>query len=45
MDLSGLTDLRDHAVERACSITGRGLDRDEWVRHVSGLPYKDTCPA
>ena len=43
-DLSGLNHLRDHAVERACSITGRGLDRDEWIRYVSGLPYQETCP-
>ena len=43
-DLSGLNDLRGHAVERACSITGRGLDRNEWARYVSGLVYQDTCP-
>jgi WD40 repeat protein len=43
-DLKGLNDLRDHAVERACSIIGRGLDRDEWARYVSGLQYQDTCP-
>lgn len=43
-DFSGLNDLRDNAAERACAITGRGLDRDAWTRYVSGLPYQDTCP-
>ncbi|MDQ4033004.1 MAG: TIR domain-containing protein [Actinomycetota bacterium] len=42
-DLTALNDLRNHAVERACSVTERGLDRDEWARYVSGLPYQDTC--
>ncbi|MGH3811558.1 MAG: WD40 repeat domain-containing protein, partial [Pseudonocardiaceae bacterium] len=44
-DLTRLNDVRDHATERACSITGRGLDRDEWARYIPGLPYQDTCPA
>ena len=43
-DLTGLTALRSHAVENACLLTGRGLDRDEWARYVSGLPYQRTCP-
>lgn len=42
-DLTSLNDVRDHATERACSITGRGLDRDEWARYIPGLPYQDTC--
>jgi len=42
-DLTGLNDLLDHAVERACSLTGRGLDREEWARFIPGLPYQDTC--
>ena len=44
-DLTGLNHLRDHPVERACSITGRGIDRDQWARYLPGLPYQDTCPA
>jgi WD40 repeat protein len=42
-DLTGLNDLLDHAVERACSFTGRGLDHEEWARFIPGLPYLDTC--
>ncbi len=42
-DLTGLNDLMDHAVERACSITVRGLDHEEWARYMAGLPYQDTC--
>jgi hypothetical protein len=44
-DLTGLNYLLGHAVERACSITGGGLDHDEWDRLIRGLPYQDTCPA
>jgi WD40 repeat protein len=44
-NLTNLNDLRNHATERACAITGRGLDRDEWARYVPNLPYQDTCPA
>ncbi len=43
-DLTGLNDLLNHAVEHACSITGGGLDRDEWARYIPGLPYQNTCP-
>lgn len=43
-DLTSFNYLRDHAAERACSITRGGLDRDEWDRYVPGLPYQDTCP-
>ncbi|MGH3871874.1 MAG: WD40 repeat domain-containing protein [Pseudonocardiaceae bacterium] len=44
-DLTSLTDLRNHAVERACLITRAGLDPGEWNRYISALPYQDTCPA
>ena len=44
-DLTELDNLRRHAAERACSLTQRGLDRDEWVRYVRGLPYQNTCPS
>ena len=43
-DLSGLNDLLSHVVEWACSITGQGLNPDQWDRHISGLPYQETCP-
>ncbi|HEU0088610.1 MAG TPA: TIR domain-containing protein [Pseudonocardiaceae bacterium] len=43
-DLTGLNQVRDHAVERACSIIRGGLNRDEWVRYIPDLPYQDTCP-
>jgi WD40 repeat protein len=44
-DLSGIADLREHAVDYACRRAGRGLDRDEWPRYVgAGLSYEDTCP-
>jgi WD40 repeat protein len=42
-DLTGIKDLQEHAVQRACAITGRGFDRAEWARHVAGLPYQQTC--
>jgi len=43
-DLTGVNDVREHARERACSITGRGLSPEEWDRYgVSGLEYEDTC--
>jgi WD40 repeat protein/energy-coupling factor transporter ATP-binding protein EcfA2 len=41
--LTELNQLRDHARQRACAITGGGLDRAEWVRYIPGLPYQDTC--
>jgi WD40 repeat protein len=44
-DLAELDSLRRHAAERACSLTQRGLDRDEWDRYVRGLPYQNTCPS
>lgn len=43
-DLTGLNDLQAHTTERACSIAGGGLDREEWARYILGLPYRDTCP-
>jgi WD40 repeat protein len=42
--LTGLYALRDTAVDRACSLAGGDLDRDEWSRYVSDLPYQPTCP-
>jgi len=42
-NLSGLVKLRDHAIERACTITGGGLTRDQWESFVSGIEYDDIC--
>jgi WD40 repeat protein len=42
-DLTELNDLRAHEAQRACDLTDRGLNRDEWRRYISGLPYRDTC--
>ncbi len=44
-NLTGIKDLQGHAVERACAITGRGLNKAEWARYVPGLPYQETCAA
>jgi WD40 repeat protein len=44
-NLTALNQLRDQAIQRACAITGRGLDHAEWNRYIPGLPYQDTCPA
>jgi hypothetical protein len=42
-DMAALNDLRGHAAQRACSLTGRGLNRSEWNHYISGLAYRDTC--
>ena len=42
-NLTGLTELRDHVMRRACTITGGGLTRAEWDRYIEGLPYVDVC--
>ncbi|MGY1689523.1 nSTAND1 domain-containing NTPase [Geodermatophilus sp. SYSU D01105] len=44
-DLGPLRQVREQPTERACAITGRGLDRAEWDRYVAGLAYRDTCAA
>jgi WD40 repeat protein len=41
-DLAQFDALRDAAVGLACSITG-GLDRGDWSRYVSEVPYESTC--
>jgi WD40 repeat protein len=43
-DVSGVVELQAHATDRACAITGEGLDETEWARHIPGLPYQKTCP-
>jgi WD40 repeat protein len=42
-DLTGLNNARDQFLERACDLTVGGPSRDEWTRHVPGLPYEETC--
>ncbi len=42
-DLSGLNARRADPMERACSLSGGGLDADEWGRSVPGLAYVDSC--
>ena len=44
-DLSSpLNKLQADPLEMACSVTGRGLTVDEWVRFVPDLAYLDSCP-
>ena len=42
-NLTGLFELRDHAMERACTVTGGGLSRSEWESYLSGMEYVDVC--
>jgi WD40 repeat protein len=43
-DLSGLNARRADPFERACSLSGGGLDPDGWGRSVPDLPYVVSCP-
>jgi WD40 repeat protein len=43
-DLATLNDLRNRPLQHACTLAGRGLNRNEWARYVPGLPYQNTCP-
>ncbi|MGH3772030.1 MAG: WD40 repeat domain-containing protein, partial [Pseudonocardiaceae bacterium] len=43
-DLTGLTDLLNHTVEYACSLTHGGFHPDEWARYIPDPPYQNTCP-
>ena len=43
-DLTDFNALHDHALRRACDLTGRGLNPEEWVRYLQGVPYRETCP-
>ncbi len=42
-DLNGLAELEDDVLQRSCRITGGGLDRTEWARHLPQLDYVDVC--
>ena len=44
-DLSSIDNPEAHATERVCSITGGGLNPDQWARYIPGLPYEQTCPS
>ncbi|WP_139190468.1 caspase, EACC1-associated type [Actinokineospora iranica] len=35
--------LLGNAAEHACSIADGGLTPEEWARHISELPYRETC--
>lgn len=43
VDLGPLLDLRERAPDRACAITGRGLDADEWDHYLPDIPFEATC--
>jgi WD40 repeat protein len=43
-NLTELYAFRDTAVNRACSLAGGDLGRDEWSLYISDLPYQPTCP-
>jgi WD40 repeat protein len=43
-DLFELNDFRNRPLQHACTLAGRGLNRNEWARYVAGLPYQNTCP-
>ncbi|MFD7657425.1 TIR domain-containing protein [Actinosynnema sp. NPDC059797] len=38
-DIAPLSDV----VERACAVSGGGLDPEEWRQHVPGLDHRPTC--
>jgi WD40 repeat protein len=44
-DYSLASSHREHLVERACAIAGRGLTEEEWAAMMPTIPYHDTCPA
>ncbi|WP_416904399.1 WD40 repeat domain-containing protein [Micromonospora echinospora] len=42
--LTEVADAQADPVAQACARAGRGLDRQEWARHVPDLPYEQSCP-
>jgi WD40 repeat protein len=42
-DLSGLQKIQSNPIGRACSLTGRGLNADEWGVVAPDVPYVDSC--
>jgi hypothetical protein len=39
---SWLVDV-DDAVEAVCTHRGEPITEDEWLRHVTGAPYRELC--
>jgi len=42
-DVSGLQKIQSDPLERACSLTGRGLNAAEWDIIAADVPYVDSC--
>jgi WD40 repeat protein len=42
-DYSVPADLRAEPEKHACTITGRGLNAEEWARYIPELPHEPTC--
>ena len=42
-DLSGFQKIQSNPIGRACSLTGRGLNADEWGVVAPDVPYVDSC--
>jgi hypothetical protein len=42
-DLADLDGLEADPMERACTLTGHGLDPDQWARDIPELLYQDSC--
>ena len=43
-ELRGMRTLLADPVAAACGLVGSGLSPSEWARHITGVPYRDTCP-
>jgi WD40 repeat protein len=42
-DMRPTYDVRARLDETACRVTAGGLNRDQWVRYLPDLEYRDTC--
>ena len=42
-DVSGLQKIQSNPIELACSLTGGGLNADEWGIAAPDMPYVDSC--
>ncbi|GIE32980.1 hypothetical protein Ait01nite_060250 [Actinoplanes italicus] len=42
-DVTVPKDLAADPVRNACTVSGRGLDADEWARYIPELPHRATC--
>jgi hypothetical protein len=43
LELRRLNDLRAFPAQQACTITGRGLNAEEWATYLPEIPYEPTC--